>query len=175
MLVRFTIEGGCIPILAQAREDVFERYRELLCRFDPAAEGRARAAIQKYLASHTEFTASRIACTGSDDEWHEEFEVLYTALEREFTDPASAHEEAGKFLGLLVWNEALNSPERWHFTKYPKLEADLLVTHYFALDGHICAKAKLQQAENARRHGDEERAVDLEAAAEALRARFRRT
>jgi hypothetical protein len=174
MLVRFTIEGGCSPVREQAREDTFDEYIAVLRRFDPAAEGRARLSIQNYLAGHAEFTASRIACTGDGDEWHEEFEPLYTALEREFTDAERAHEEAGKFLGLLVWNEALNSLERWHFTKYPKLDTDLLVTNYFAMDGHICANVKERQADNARRHGDEARALDLEAAAEALRARFRR-
>jgi hypothetical protein len=80
-----------------------------------------------------------------------------------------------KFLGLLVWNDALNSTERWHFTKYPKLDTDWLVTNYFAMDGHICANAKERRADTARRHGDEAKALDLEAAAEALRARFRRT
>jgi hypothetical protein len=174
MLVRFTIEGGCIQVNEQAREDMFEQYLAMLRRFDPAAEGRARSSIQNYLAGHTEFTAARIACTGNGDEWYDEFETLYSALEGEFTDPETAHEEAGKFLGLLVWSEARNSPERWHFTKYPKLDTDLLVTNYFAMDGHICANARLRQAENARRHGDGARALDLEAAAEALRARFRR-
>jgi hypothetical protein len=174
MLVRFTIDGGCIPVREQAREDIFDMYVALLRQFDPVSEGRARLSIQDYLASHTEFTASRIACTGDGDGWHEEFEPLYTALEREFIDPERAHEEAGKFLGLLVWNEALNSTERWHFTKYPKLETDLLVTNYFAMDGHICANAKERQADSARRHGNEARALDLAAAAEAMRARFRR-
>lgn len=98
MLVRFTIDGGCIPVREQAREDIFDVYVVLLRRFDPASEGRARLSIQNYLASHTEFTASRIACTGDGDEWHEEFEPLYTALEREFIDPERSHEEAGKFL-----------------------------------------------------------------------------
>jgi hypothetical protein len=175
MLVRFTIEGGCIPIREQAREETFEHYLGMLGRFDPTAELQARTAIRDYLSHHTEFTAARIACTGAADEWHEEFEPLYTALAREFTEEATAHEEAGKFLGLLVWSEALNNPERWHFTKYPKLDTDLMVTNYFAMDGHIGANVKDRQAENARRHGDEARALDLEAAAETLRARFRRT
>jgi hypothetical protein len=99
MLVRFTIEGGCIPVREQAREDIFDEYIAVLRRFDPAAEGRARLSIQNYLAGHAEFTASRIACTGDGEEWHEEFGPLYTALEREFTDPARAHEEAGKVPG----------------------------------------------------------------------------
>jgi hypothetical protein len=158
----------------QAREDVFENYCGLLRNFNPTAENRARTSIRDYLADNTEFTAARIACTGDGDEWHPEFEALYDALASEFSDAEEAHEEAGKFLGLLVWSEALNSPERWHFTKYPKSDADFMVTHYFALDGHICASAKLHQAETARQHGDEERALNLEAAAEALRARFRR-
>jgi hypothetical protein len=175
MLVRFTIDAGCIPINEQARADVFDAYLQILTRHDPQAEGRARASIREYLSRNTEFTASRIACTGEGDEWYEPFEPLYDALAKDFSDPEEAHEEAGKFLGLMVWSEALRSPERWHFTKYPKADADFYVTHYFSMDGHICAHAKLHQAETARQHGDEERALDLEAAAEALRARFRRS
>jgi hypothetical protein len=49
-----------------------------------------------------------------------------------------------------------------------------MVTHYFAMDGHICAKVKRSQAENARRHGDEQRAMDLENAARALQERWAR-
>lgn len=55
MLVRFTIEGGCIPIREQAREETFEHYLGMLGRFDPSAELRARTAIRDYLSHHTEF------------------------------------------------------------------------------------------------------------------------
>jgi len=73
---------------------------------------------------------------------------------------------------LLVWNEALRHHERWHFTEYPKLDTDYMVKHYFAMDGHICARVKLRQADNARRHGDVQRAIDLENAARQLQARW---
>ena len=49
-----------------------------------------------------------------------------------------------------------------------------MIIHYFAMDGHIGAKAKRSQAENARRHGDMQRAVDQEDAARALQARWAR-
>jgi len=49
-----------------------------------------------------------------------------------------------------------------------------MVTHYFALDGHIRANAKLNQAISARAHGDEVRATNLEDAARGLMARWRR-
>jgi len=173
MLVHFTVEAGCIPITVQAREPMFDEYLRILSTFDANAEQVARNAIRLYLNTHNQFTAAHIACTGEGDLWHREFEPLFFALEAVSADPQAAHEEAGKFLGLLVWNEALRHPERWHFTKYPKQDADYAVAHYFAMDAHICANVKLQQAEAARRRGDEQRAVDLEDAARALQARWR--
>jgi len=172
VLVKFTIEGGSVPIHQQAREEVLADRLAVLRRFDPTAEDRARQSIRRYLDTHKEFTAAHIACTGNTDEWHPEFESLYDALLAESGDPRLAHEEAAKFLGLLVWNEALQHGERWHFTSYPKLETDYMVTHYFALD-HIKAGAKLSQAASARRHGDTERAENLEESARRLMARWR--
>ncbi|HZT32671.1 MAG TPA: hypothetical protein VFA33_22465 [Bryobacteraceae bacterium] len=173
MLVRFTIEGGCIPVTEQAREDLLNEYLRLLADYDPDAEDHIRNEIRQHLNSHTQFTAAWIACDGPNS-WRQEFHPLYHAIERVATDAQTAHDESGKFLGLLVWNEALNHRERWHFTKYPKLDADYMVTHYFAMDGHICASAKRHQAETARRHGDIQRATDLENAARALQERWRR-
>jgi hypothetical protein len=173
MLVRFTIEGGCIPVTEQAREDQLNVYLAVLRDYDPDAERLIRNAIRLHLDAHTQFTAAWIACVGPDS-WRPEFNSLYYAIERVSNDAQTAHDESGKFLGLLVWNEALVHRERWHFTKYPKLDTDYMVNHYFAMDGHICAKAKLAQAANARRHGDVQRATDLEDAAHALQARWTR-
>jgi hypothetical protein len=173
MLVRFTIEGGCTPVTEQAREDLLNEYLAILRAYDPAAEGRARAEIGQYLDTHTQFTAAWIACTAPDS-WRPEFDPLYDAMVQVSTDAQTAHDEAGKFLGLLVWSEALAHRERWHFTKYPKLDTDYMVNHYFAMDGHICASAKRHQAETARRHGDVQRAADLENAAQALQDRWAR-
>ena len=89
--------------------------------------------------------------------------------------PEDAHAEAGKFLGLLVWSEMMNNEDLWHFTEYPKKDADFEVTHYFSVPGYIHPKAKEAQAVTARRHGNEDRAVDLEAAAQALRDKFRKS
>src|ERR1051326_8312613 len=136
MLVHFTIEAGCIPIPEQAREALFEQYLRDLNTYDPSAETRARGSIQNYLGTHTEFTAAWIASTGRPDEWHPEFEALYEAILRVCVDAAAAHEAAGKFLGLLVWNEALYSRERWHFTKYLKLDSDRSEEHTSELQSH---------------------------------------
>jgi hypothetical protein len=174
VLVKFTIDGGSAPVTRQAREEVLEDRLRILNQHDPAAENVARETIRLYLRSHTEFTAAHIACTGNGDEWHPEFESLYDALLAVSNDAQQAHEEAAKFLGLLVWNEALRDGERWHFTSYPKTDSDLMVTHYFALDGHIRASAKLKQAASARDHGQEDRADDLEETARQLMARWRR-
>jgi hypothetical protein len=85
----------------------------------------------------------------------------------------AAFAEAGKCLGLLVWNEALSHPVEWHFTQYPKDDADFLVTHYFSVEGHIKPKAKLAQAARARAHGDTQRAERLEEAARQLKSNWK--
>jgi hypothetical protein len=172
MLVKFTIDAGTVPVTGQAREEILEDRLRILQQYDPGAENSAREAIRQYLRTHTEFTAAHIACTGNSDEWHPEFDPLYDALLAESNDPQQAHEEAAKFLGLLVWNEALNDRESWHFTSYPKTDTEYMVTHYFAVDGHIRANAKLNQAETARTHGDEERAANLEDAARRMTERW---
>lgn len=102
------------------------------------------------------------------------FESLYEALAEVARSPQEAHEEAAKFLGLLVWNKAMLNNEEWHFTSYPKSDSDFVVTHYFAMDGHIRVKAKQNQAATARNHGDEDRAADLENDARRLMARWGR-
>jgi hypothetical protein len=145
-------------------------YLSILREYEIDAEVLIRSLIRHHLDTHNQFTAAWIACD-KPHSWREEFHPLYHALELVATDAQTAHEEAGKFLGLLVWNVALTHPERWHFTKYPKQDAEYLVNHYFSMDGHICAKAKLGQAESALRHGDMQRAMDLENAAHALQQR----
>src|SRR5713101_7755283 len=124
MFVKFTIDAGTVPVTRQAREEILEDRLRILRQYDPDAEERAREAIRRNLRAHTEFTAAHIACTGNGDEWHPEFEPLYDALVAESNDAQQAHDEAAKFLGLLVWNEALNDGERWHFTSYPKTDTD---------------------------------------------------
>jgi hypothetical protein len=178
MLVKFTVNDGASGNRAeqQARPNEFSMYLGLLNDFNSQAEGIARKAIQKYIALNPAVTAAQIACTGRvKDEWYPEFDPLYDCLIAASFTPENAHTEAGKFLGLLVWSEIMNSEGLWHFTEYPKKDADFEVTYYFSVPGHIHAKAKEAQAETARRHGDEKRAVDLDAAAQALRDKFRRT
>jgi hypothetical protein len=172
MLVHFTIDSGTVPITEQAREAAFAQYLRMLREYDANAEGQARQVIQQHLTTHTEFTAKHIACTGQGDAWHPEFESLYNAMRHQHMSPDDAYDEARKFLGLLVWNEALQSTKNWHFTKYPKADPEYMVTHYFAVDGHIRANAKRSQASTARDHGDEQRAADLENAAGRLEERW---
>ena len=176
MLVKFTVSDGASgETEQQARPKEFSNYLEILKRYDPDAEGIARKAIQDYIATNPAVTAAQIACTGRvRDEWHSEFDPLYDCLIAAGFNSEDAHAEAGKFLGLLVWNEMMNSEGLWHYTEYPKKDADFEVTHYFSVPGHIHAKAKKAQAVTARRHGDVDRAVELEAAAQALRDKFKR-
>ncbi|MFZ3210164.1 MAG: hypothetical protein WA188_01500 [Terriglobales bacterium] len=83
-----------------------------------------------------------------------------------------AYAETGKFLGLLVWNEAMQDAEDWHFTAYPKQDSDFFVNWYFSVNASIRARARQHQADTARAHGDEERALGLEEAAVALRNKW---
>jgi hypothetical protein len=94
---------------------------------------------------------------------------LYDCLIAQGFIPDVAHTEAGKFLGLLVWSEMMAHDDLWHFTEYPKADSDYEVAHYFSVNAHIRAKAKESQAATARAHGDEARALKLEADAMALR------
>lgn len=176
MLVKFTVNDGVsVKSETQARQNEFDMYLGLLNRYDLQAEQVARKAIQDYIAVNPAVTAAQIACTGRvKDEWHPEFDPLYDCLIAASFSADDAHAEAGKFLGLLVWSEMMNSNGLWHFTEYPKKDADFEVTHYFSVPGYIHAKAKEAQAETARRHGDEGRALDLETAAQVLRDKFRK-
>jgi hypothetical protein len=176
MLVKFTISDGASgKPERQARPQEFQNYLDLLNRYHSEAEEVARKAIRDYIAAHPAVTAAQIACTGRvKDEWYPEFDPLYDCLIAASFAPEDAHAEAGKFLGLLVWSEMMNSASLWHFTEYPKKDADFEVTHYFSVPGHIEAKAKDAQAQSARRHGDNNRALNLEAAAQALRDRFKK-
>ena len=171
MLVHFTMEDGCIPVVQQARENFLNDYVAILRGHDTSAEALIRNAIQQHLDTNRQFTAAWIACDGPRS-WRAPFVPMYEALEAVATDPQTAYEEAGKFLGLLVWNEALRHPERWHFTQYPKPDTNYMVKHYFAMDGHICARVKLRQADQARRHGDAQRAIDLENTARQLQSHW---
>src|SRR5437588_9802532 len=108
MLIKFTIEDGCIPVDGQVREPQFENYLRELSQYDPNAETVARRSIRRYLDSHVEVQANWVAGTGVGDHWHPEFEALYQALLRVSNTAADAYEEAGKFLGLLLWSEMLN-------------------------------------------------------------------
>jgi hypothetical protein len=66
----------------------------------------------------------------------------------------------------------LAHPRRWHFNEYKKEEEDYSVKRYWAMD-HICGSVGTRQAQEARRHGDEERAVRIEGAVAALRSHWR--
>ncbi len=58
MLVKFTIEGGLIPVTRQAREPQFRQFLDDLHDYDSDAEPLARSAVQCYLDDHREFTAA---------------------------------------------------------------------------------------------------------------------
>src|SRR5206468_277048 len=104
MLVKFTIDGGTAPVTQQAREEVLDDRLRILAGFDPDAEGNARNAIRTYLKTHTEFTAAHIACTGNGDEWHADFEPLYSCLAAATASPSDAHEEAARRL-MARWGK----------------------------------------------------------------------
>jgi hypothetical protein len=172
MLVKFTVDAGASGPRAekQARQDMFALYLRYLNSYDSAAEERARQSIRNFLDRNAAVTAAWIACTSvAPDEWYPEFEPLYDCLVAQGFTVDDARTEAGKFLGLLVWNEMMAHDDLWHFTEYPKADSDFEVAHYFSVDAHIRAKAKDSQAATARAHGNETRALKLEADAKALR------
>jgi hypothetical protein len=175
MLIKFTADDWASgQPERQARPREFRVFLDLLNQYDPQAEAAARRAIQDYIATNPAVTAAQVACTGRvKDEWYPVFDPLYYCLTAAGYKDDDAHEEAGKFLGLLVWSEMMNSSECWHYTKYPKKDADFEVMEYFAMDGYVRPKAKEAHAQRERLRGRADRAVNLEAAAQALRDKFR--
>ncbi len=176
MLIKFTAdEWASGAPERQARPDEFRVFLDLLTQYDPQAEGAARKAIQDYIATNPAVTAAHIACTGRvKDEWHPVFDPLYYCLKAAGYKEEDAHGEAGKFLGLLLWSEMVNSSEVWHYAKYPKKDADFDVMEYFAMDGYVAPKAKEAHAASERLRGREDKALNLEAAAEALKDKFKK-
>lgn len=175
MLIKFTADDWASgEPERQARPREFRVFVDLLNQYDPQAEPAARKAIQDYIATNPAVTAAQIACTGRvKDEWYPVFEPLYDCLVAAGYNAGDAHAEAGKFLGLLVWSEMMNSGEYWHYAKYPKADAEFEVMEYFAMEGYVKPKAKEAHAQRERLRGREDRAVNLEAAAQALRDKFR--
>jgi hypothetical protein len=172
MLVKFTVDAGASGPRAekQARPEVFVAYLSYLNSYDSEAEERARQSIRNFLDRNAAVTAAWIACTNRvKNEWYPEFEPLYDCLIAQGFAEGDAHAEAGKFLGLLVWNEMMAHDDLWHFTEYPKADSDYEVSHYFSVDAYIRARAKDSQAATARAHGDEAKAIKLEAEAKAFR------
>ena len=176
ILIKFTADDWASGAPErQARPKEFRLFLDLLNRYNPQAEGAARKAIQDYIATNPAVTAAHIACTGQvKDEWYPVFDPLYYCLIDAGYNDEDAHAEAGKFLGLLVWSEMVNSSKYWHYAKYPKKDADFDVMEYFAMDGYVAPKAKEAHAASERLHGREDKALNLEAAAKALRVKFKK-
>lgn len=59
----------------------------------------------------------------------------------------------GSSWGLLLWDEALEYRERWHFNNHPKLESGYMVITISPRTGHICINVKLRVAASAKGHG----------------------
>lgn len=58
--------------------------------------------------------------------------------------------------------------------KYPKKDAEFEVMEYFAMEGYVKPKAKEAHAASERLRGREDRALNLEEAAKALRDKFKK-
>jgi hypothetical protein len=148
-LFKLTIKGDVVEVTQQAREAQLYSWLTELTAFDPEAHSRCLTYIHEYLDTHTSATGRDIAVTGPGDTWRDEFVPLYDRLNHG-RDPRETHANAGKFLGLILWEAMLERADEWHFTRYPKnLDGeDFFVTHYYSIPGHIHVKIAERQHQN---------------------------
>jgi len=152
-LYKLTIKGEVIEVTQQARALQFRSWLGDLNALDPLAHTRCLEYIHGYLDTHTTATGRDIAVIGPGDTWRNVFIPLYDCLDYG-GDPAEVHANAGKFLGLILWEAMLERADEWHFTQYPKnLESeDYFVTHYYSIPGHIHVKIAERQHQNLLNH-----------------------
>ena len=152
-LFKLTIKGEIVEITQQAREAQLRNWLTDLDSFDRGAHPRCLDYIHEYPDSHTSATGRNIAVIGPGDIWRDQFVPLYDCLDYG-GDPTETHANAGKFLGLILWEAMLERADEWHFTQYPKnLDSeDYYVTHYYSIPGYIHVKIAERQHQNLLNH-----------------------
>jgi hypothetical protein len=161
MLFKLTIKGSVVQVSGQPREAQFRAYLGDLNAYDPNAHPNVKRATHEYLDRNTTATARDIAVSGPGDRWHPVFNPVHDCLDQGGT-PAEIHENAGKFLGLILWEVMLEREDEWHFTKYPKDldNEDYFVTHYYSIPRYVHSKIADRQHENLIEHGRHSPGVD---------------
>lgn len=166
MLCRLTIKAKVVEVHQQARAAQFHNWIRILGAHAPGAHERIKAYIHAYLDANRTATARDIAVI-EPDTWRDEFNPIYDCLDHG-GDREETHANAGKFLGLILWEVMLERDDEWHFTKYPKdLETeDYFVTHYYSIPRYIHPQIAERQHRNLLDHnrrspGSEELARQL--------------
>lgn len=159
MLFKLTIKGDVEEVTGQPREAQFRAYLRDLNTFDPNAHNAIKRTMHEYLDRNRTATARDIAVMGPGDRWHHEFDPVHDCLDG---PAAEIHENAGKFLGLILWEVMLERNDEWHFTQYPKdLESeDYFVTHYYSIPRYVHEKIAERQHKNLITHGRHSPGVD---------------
>ncbi|MGH9515826.1 MAG: hypothetical protein ACRD3P_09150 [Terriglobales bacterium] len=161
MLFKLTIKGNVDEVTRQPREAQFRAYLRDLNAHDANGHDAVKHAMHEYLNANRTATARDIAVIGPGDRWHPVFDPVHDCLD--LGGPAAEiHENAGKFLGLILWEVMLERNDEWHFTQYPKdLEnEDYFVTHYYSIPRYVHEKIAERQHENLINHGRSSPGVD---------------
>jgi len=154
MLCKLSIKGTVAEVTGQPRAAQFRNWLRDLNVYDPQAHDVIKRSMHEYLDRNTSATARNIAVMGPGDQWHPEFEPVHDCLDHG-GPPDETHSNAGKFLGLILWEVMLEREDEWHFTKYPKdaENEDYFVTHYYSIPRYIHRSIGERQHDNLIRHG----------------------
>jgi len=153
-LFRFTVTSTTIEVTHQARPAQYTNWLLDLNGYDHTAHREIKRAMHAYLDNNRTATARDIAVEGPGDMWYPVFWPIHDCLDYG-GDPQEVRRNAGKFLGLILWEVMLARNDEWQFTKYPKdmENEDFYVTHYYSIPRYIHAAIGERQHQNRLRHG----------------------
>lgn len=166
MLFKNIQNGHAVRITRQAREDQYRNFMLAeLHRYDAQAHTNIMRHMNDYLNidSHRRngVTAKQMAVEGPGNVWFPQYDPIYECMD--FGNREEQFANAGKFLGLMLFQVMLDRNDEWHIVKYQTghrydVESasyeDYYVTHYYSLPDNIHVKmAERKYANNLRHRG----------------------
>lgn len=157
-----------VRITRQAREAPFRNFMlPSLYAYDGHAHERIKTAMHEHCDANRSVRARDIAVVGPGDTWADLFNPIYECMG--FGNSREQHENAGKFLGLILFEVMLEREDDWHIAKYEKgghydVESqsyeDYYVTHYFSVSRYIMVKMAERYHQNNIRHNRQSPGVE---------------
>lgn len=171
MLFKNIQNGRAVQITRQAREAQYRNFMlPALHRYDPQAHANIMQHMNDYLDVEANrrngVTAKQIAVAGPGNTWFPQYDPIYECMD--FGNPDEQFANAGKFLGLMLFEVMLNREDEWHTVKYQTAQRydvesdsyeDYYVTHYFSLPDNIHVKMAERRYENNVRHRGQSESV----------------